>query len=157
MNLFRQLLIDLYDSEIGLQAMRIATIHLDTTVVYPASQSTRVQWDETLGPFYYDPDGMFNTALNTFAAQEPGVYALLAHLDENTDIRDYQISVRKVGETENYSSTQVQAVSGLNSVGQVIALFRGVPGETFEVILSAAGQPVAPDYGYAVFLLLGNL
>lgn len=156
LNNFHNLLLDLYDAIYEIKFMRIATVHLDPTVVYNASQNSRVEFDNTLGPFNYDPDGMFIPASNTFQAIETGIYALVCYVAEVTDSRDFMLFVQKVGAADEYAGIAIDQNSGLLSVGTVFGLFRADFGDEFEVRIAAAGLSVAPDYGYAAFVQLAQ-
>jgi len=157
LNNFHALLLDLYDIEYGELSMRLCTIHLDTTIVYTGGEVNRAIFDDSLGPYFYDPDGLFIPSTNTFRAIEAGIYCLFVTIDVIEDARPYNAYIRRVGETDHYAAQQMTPDSSLLQQGSLSALFRLDVNDEIEVLIGAAALSVSPSYGYAAFARLALL
>lgn len=157
LNNFHRLLLDLYDDVWSIQIMRLCTIHCDPTVVYTQGQESRVEFDTAQGPYFFDPDTLFLAASNTFRAIEAGIYALLCYFDSDAGQTDFNLSVRRVGDSVVYASTIVPTKSSLPASGMVLGIMRASVDDEFEVVIGAAGLAVDCVYGYAAFVQLALL
>lgn len=154
---FHNLILDLYDSEIGLQILRIATVHAKVSQQYVIASTTRLVFDIGQSPYYYDPDGLFIVADNVFRAQEAGVYALVCYYNALAVHNGYRLGVRRVGDTDEYAAIEVPANTVAASYGTVVGLFVAAIGDEFEVLITTALSGINTEYGYAAFVRLGGL
>jgi hypothetical protein len=154
---FHNLILDLYDSEIGLQILRIATVHAEVSHQYPILSTNRIVFDVAETPYYYDPDGLFIVADNVFRAQEAGVYALMLYFNALAVNAGMRIGVRRVGDTDEYAATEVPGNNLVATYGTVVALVIASVGDEFEFLMSTAASAINTEYGYAAFVRLGGL
>lgn len=154
---FHNLILDLYDSEIGINALRIATIHAKETQAYPVLSTSRVIFDIAQGPYFYDPDGLFIAADNVFRAQEAGVYALMVHLDVAEADVGYYLGIRRVGDADWYAQVQVEGDTDGGGLTTCFALIVAAIADEFEVTITTPTFSVICVYGYAAFVRLGGL
>lgn len=153
---FHRLLLDLYDREI-VAIMRLCTIHADPGVIYPSSSITTLFFNPAETPFFFDPDNLYQFATSTFRASSAGAWALFLYFDIVNAGNSYTLHIRKVGETAEFALSHVIGGGGAEGHGLNFAIFHANPGDEFVMEIETGLLDIEAQYGYAAFVLLGEL
>lgn len=153
---YHRMLLDLYDREI-VSVMRFCAIMGNTTAIYPGSATTTLEWDTSETPFYFDPDSLFQEATNSFRANAAGAWALFCYFDIINAGNDYTLHIKRVGESSEYAVARIAGGGGALGHGIIVAPFLAQPGDEFVVQIEVGLLDIGAQYGYAAFVLLGEL